>query len=215
MSPFKNWITILLEIERASGFLDAAQLKGDWINDMQSAALILEAHHNLHANCMQIARNNYNLPLIVRGYRETEPQINADERGFVDLNLQLLPTVYSTTKSPQSAQRTQSAELFATFELRSGKRPKTRRRTRMTRIQRIFTDLHVSASSAQSAFHHVCSSLKKPASGVSALICVNLRFFKNVIFQTGLTGSTGYVFNPVHPVIKERRITTKELESHY
>lgn len=38
----------LLEIERARGFLDAAQLKGEWIKDMQSAALILEAHHSTH-----------------------------------------------------------------------------------------------------------------------------------------------------------------------
>jgi len=55
----------------------------------------------------------------------------------------------------------------------------------------------------RSAFHHVCSSLKETASGasVSALIRVNPRFFKNVIFQRGLTGSTGYVFNHVHPVI--------------
>ena len=53
------------------------------------------------------------------------------------------------------------------------------------------------------AFHQVCYSLKNAASGasVSALIRVHPRFFKNVIFQTGLTGSTGYVFNPVHPVI--------------
>jgi len=79
-------------------------------------------------------------------------------------------------------------------------------RTRMTRIARIFTDIanpRASASSAQSAFHHVCSSLKNPASGasVSAFISVHPRFFKNVIFQTGFIGSTGYVFNPVHPVI--------------
>jgi hypothetical protein len=99
-------------------------------------------------------------------------------------------------------------------------------RTRMTRIGRISTDTanprasastvapvdvahtygsrHTwrSASSAQSAFHHVCSSLKNEASGasISAFIRVSLRFFKNVIFQTGFTGSTGYVFNPVHLV---------------
>jgi len=144
---------------------------------------------------------------------------DADERRFVDLNLQLLPTVYSKTKSPQSAQRTQSSEASATFALRSGKATKPRRRTRMTRIQRISTDPRASAStvapvdvahtygsrhtwrSAQSAFHHVCSSLKNPASGVSAFIRVHPRFFKNVIFHTGLTGSTGYVFNPVYPVI--------------
>ncbi len=78
--------------------------------------------------------------------------------------------------------------------------------TRMTRIGRIFTDTanpRASASSAQSAFHHVCSSLKNLASGasISAFIRVHLRFFIDVIFQTGLTGSTEYVFNPVHPVI--------------
>jgi len=69
-------------------------------------------------------------------------------------------------------------------------------RTRMTRIGQIFTDPCKSASTAQSAFHHVCPSLKNPASGtsVSAFIRVHLRFFKNVIFQIGLTG---YVFNPV------------------
>ena len=73
--------------------------------------------------------------------------------------------------------------------------------TRMTRIGPIFTDPCKSASTAQSVFHHVCSSLKNPASGAVALIRVHLLFFNNVIFQTGLTGLTGYVFNPVHPVI--------------
>jgi len=38
----------LLEIERARGFLEAAQLKGEWINEMQSAALLLEVHHSTH-----------------------------------------------------------------------------------------------------------------------------------------------------------------------
>ncbi|GFO96488.1 hypothetical protein ig2599ANME_0677 [groundwater metagenome] len=32
-------------------------------------------------------------------------------------------------------------------------------------------------------------------------IRVHLRFFESLIFQTGFTGSTGYVINPVHPVI--------------
>jgi len=38
----------LLEIERARGFLDAAQLKENWIRDMQSEALILESHASTH-----------------------------------------------------------------------------------------------------------------------------------------------------------------------
>ena len=44
----------LLEIERARGFLDATQLKGDWIQEMQSAALILEAHHSTHIEGTQL-----------------------------------------------------------------------------------------------------------------------------------------------------------------
>lgn len=44
----------LLEIERARGFLDAAQLKGDWIKEMQSAALVLEAHHSTHIEGTQL-----------------------------------------------------------------------------------------------------------------------------------------------------------------
>jgi len=72
--------------------------------------------------------------------------------------------------------------------------------TRMTRIGRIFTD---PCASVKYVLHHICSSLKNLASGASAsaFICVYLRFFKNMIFQTGLTGSTGYFFYHVHPVI--------------
>lgn len=44
----------MLEIERARGFLDAAKLKGDWIKEMQSAALILEAHHSTHIEGTQL-----------------------------------------------------------------------------------------------------------------------------------------------------------------
>jgi len=38
----------LLDIERARGFLEAAQLKGKWIREMQSEAIALEAHHSTH-----------------------------------------------------------------------------------------------------------------------------------------------------------------------
>ena len=44
----------LLEIERARGFLDAAKLKDAWIKDMQSEALILEAHHSTHIEGTQL-----------------------------------------------------------------------------------------------------------------------------------------------------------------
>ncbi len=44
----------LLEIERARGFLDAAKLKDDWIEDMQSRSLIREAHHSTHIEGTQL-----------------------------------------------------------------------------------------------------------------------------------------------------------------
>jgi len=44
----------LLEIERARGFLDATKLKNDWIFQMQSEALILEAHHSTHIEGTQL-----------------------------------------------------------------------------------------------------------------------------------------------------------------
>ncbi len=44
----------LIEIERARGFLDAAKLKEKWFNEMQSKALILEAHHSTHIEGTQL-----------------------------------------------------------------------------------------------------------------------------------------------------------------
>ncbi len=44
----------LLEIERARGFLDAANLKEEWIKHMQSEAIILEAHHSTHIEGTQL-----------------------------------------------------------------------------------------------------------------------------------------------------------------
>ena len=44
----------LLEIERARGFLEAAKLKEKWIKNMQSEALILEAHHSTHIEGTQL-----------------------------------------------------------------------------------------------------------------------------------------------------------------
>lgn len=38
----------LTKIERARGFLEAANLSDDWIAEMQNRALVLEAHHSTH-----------------------------------------------------------------------------------------------------------------------------------------------------------------------
>lgn len=53
--PYKPKYTItpkinkaLVEIERVRGFLDAVNLKDNWISDMQAKALFLESHHSTH-----------------------------------------------------------------------------------------------------------------------------------------------------------------------
>jgi Fic family protein len=45
---------ILLEIERARGFIDATKLKDDWIKEMQSKAIIVESHHSTHIEGTQL-----------------------------------------------------------------------------------------------------------------------------------------------------------------
>jgi hypothetical protein len=44
----------LTTIERARGFLEAAQLSDHWIKHMQNKALILEAHHTTHIEGTQL-----------------------------------------------------------------------------------------------------------------------------------------------------------------
>ena len=79
-----------------------------------------------------------------------EPQINADERRFVDCNLEHLSGVFSRkycVNSPQSSQRTQSVAILAIlFE----KVQQLRIKRRITRLRPIFTDnQRASASSAR------------------------------------------------------------------
>ena len=97
-----------------------------------------------------------------------KPQINADERRFVDFNIQhfseLFPENY-LIKSPQSTQSTQSATIPA---IRNEKAPPPRRGTRMARIGRIFTYPRASASSAQSVSY-------RRSSGASAFVRVHPR----------------------------------------
>lgn len=86
---------------------------------------------------------------------------------------------------------------------REERKAKPQCKTQITRKGRIVQDLCASVSAVQSVFHNFCPSLKNRASKtkVSAFICVHPQFFKNVIPQTGLTGSIGYIFNLVHLVI--------------
>jgi hypothetical protein len=112
-----------------------------------------------------------------------KPQINADERRFVNFNIQHLYEVFPGNyliKSPQSTQRAQSSAMPAT---RNEKAPPPRRGTR---IARIFTDTFnpcVSASSAQSV------SYRDP-SGASAFVSVHPRliFYREMRERGELAG---------------------------
>lgn len=66
----------LLEIERARGFLEATKLKEDWIVNMQSEALILEAHHSTHIEGTELTLNQ--AQLILAG--EHIDDVNPDDR---------------------------------------------------------------------------------------------------------------------------------------
>ena len=45
----------LTEIERARGFLEAAALSDAWVEEMQSRAFLLEAHHTTHIEGTRLA----------------------------------------------------------------------------------------------------------------------------------------------------------------
>ena len=68
---------ILLEIERARGFLDAAKLKDEWIKEMQSEAFILESHHSTHIEGTRLTLSQAQRILMgepVRGVRPDDRQ---------------------------------------------------------------------------------------------------------------------------------------------
>jgi hypothetical protein len=75
---------------------------------MSCQKIIGSAYYNQTHSCLHLLEN--------------KPQINADERRFVNLNIQHFSEVYkrnSLIKSPQSTQRSQSiaAIIFASFAL--------------------------------------------------------------------------------------------------
>jgi hypothetical protein len=102
-----------------------------------------------------------------------KPQMNADERRFVNFKTHQSSGTHSETKlikSPQSTRRTRSiaAKLFALQY-----RKVTQNGTRMTRIARIFTDYCnpcASASSVQSVFYP-----NNSVNHASVFICVHPR----------------------------------------
>jgi len=77
----------LLEIERVRGFLDATKLKEEWIKDMQSEALILEAHHSTHIEGTQLSLLQAHRILTgksVRGVRQDDRQELLNYKQAID-----------------------------------------------------------------------------------------------------------------------------------
>jgi len=67
----------LLEIERTRGFLEAAKLKETWVREMQSEALVLEAHHSTHIEGTQLTLSQARKILgdrSIKGVREDDRQ---------------------------------------------------------------------------------------------------------------------------------------------
>ncbi len=117
-----------------------------------SAKLSQREGDNSHANSMQIARKNLHMLMIVRGNRETEPQINADERRFVDRDFQQ----YSKDGKPQSSDSKLLA-LKHEYETQYSKR--------MIQIKQSFTYPCKSAKSAKSAFYRRTDPRTKSTDG--------------------------------------------------
>ncbi len=77
----------LLEIERARGFLEAAKLKESWIKEMQSEALILEAHHSTHIEGTRLSLSQAQKILAgkqVKGVRPDDRQELLNYRNAMD-----------------------------------------------------------------------------------------------------------------------------------
>ena len=65
----------LAQIERARGFLEAAQLSEDWVRRMSERALLLEAHHTTHIEGTKLTLGQ--AELLLAG--ESVPQADADD----------------------------------------------------------------------------------------------------------------------------------------
>jgi Fic family protein len=63
----------LTTIERAVGFMSAAQLSDDWIRDMQANALTLEAHHTTHIEGTQLTLEQATQLLAGQTISEADP----------------------------------------------------------------------------------------------------------------------------------------------
>lgn len=78
----------LAEIERARGFLEAAKLKEKWVKDMQSEALILEAHYSTHIEGTQLTLSQAQRILAgksVKGIKKDDRQELLNYKEAMDL----------------------------------------------------------------------------------------------------------------------------------
>lgn len=71
-------------IERARGFLEAAQLSEDWIANMQDRALVLEAHYTTHIEGTQLTLEQSEELLAGQDISEVRPQDARDLLNYRD-----------------------------------------------------------------------------------------------------------------------------------
>jgi len=74
----------LTRIERARGFLDAAQLSEEWLAAMRSRALLLEAHHTTHIEGTRLTIEQAEQLLAGKSVREADPNDTRELLNYRD-----------------------------------------------------------------------------------------------------------------------------------
>jgi hypothetical protein len=124
-----------------------------------------------------------------------KPQMKADERRFVNLNIQHFSEFYQRNSLIISPQRSQSLAIPANKHETA---PSSRRGTRMTQIARIFADPCASALSVLSVFYRI----------PSAFICVHLRIIFVSAYNYQIHSCLNLLENKPHSFgIDERRLS--------
>jgi hypothetical protein len=103
---------------------------------------------------------------------EMEPQINTDERRFIESGIERIFSDYIYSNLINSSRRAQRLILHLLSEI--GNMLPQRLRTLMTRIRRIFTDnfdLCVSVSSVQSVFYYIPSCAARASAFIMPKPC--------------------------------------------
>ncbi|HEX9002653.1 MAG TPA: Fic/DOC family N-terminal domain-containing protein, partial [Blastocatellia bacterium] len=74
----------LTRIERARGFLEAAQLSEEWLATMRSRALLLEAHHTTHIEGTHLTLEQAERLLAGKSVAEADPEDTRELLNYRD-----------------------------------------------------------------------------------------------------------------------------------